>query len=110
MAGLLTALSAVEYDLCSTSNFIFHGLEPAMLKASRQFKRYCVCEAVRTLLRLSAGGTVGATISIASALNHLTAALLIATAASRFSKIQITSGTELLDSAAIPLDLAQSWC
>ena len=91
-AGLLTAPSVAEYDLCNTSTDVFHGLEHAMLKTSRQFKRYCVCEAVRTLLRLSAGDTVGATISVASALNHLTAALLIATAASRFSKIQITSG------------------
>lgn len=89
---MLTAASVPKLDLGSHSNNVFYGLASAMLKTGRQFKLYCCCEAVRALLRLLGGDMVGVVIAVASALNHLTAALLIATAANRFSKIQTTSG------------------
>ena len=42
-----------EPDLGGMLDAVFQGLEHAMLKASRQFKRFCICEGVRTVLRLS---------------------------------------------------------
>ena len=89
---MLTAASVPELDLGSHPNNMFHELENAMLRAGRQFKHYCCCEAVRVFLRLLGGDMVGVVIAVASALNHLTAALLIATGTNRFTKIQTTSG------------------